>query len=429
MPGDQFVLNFGINIFGPDGAGYRASAVPVQNLEIKNDPKAFTIITSADDESVAVNLGTNTFTFYGTTYTGSQLFVSSNGLITFGSGNAEASNSDLSSDPTQTAIAPLWADWITGTGHPMILGKFVDLNGDGIPDELILEWNQVWHYLNSPSGITFQAVLSLNTGPSDGNIVFNYQNLNTGDSNANGATATVGIKAANTPGANRLLLSYNNGSNPFVQTGTAILITSPPLNFAFDASFNANGGTGPSPTQAVPFDYTSVVSTPYSPTLGYGWLNTPGNYDRGAATLQAPASGVPNFQPLLESFNDGSDNTFRVDLQAGTTYTATVTMGDTRASHGPVDIFTVVNGIATRVTSITLGDGTVVSSIYSPINQFLTGSFQVTAPTGSGLQPVELEFKPEAGVSISSSTPWTSCRRRTRSPSPKLAPARGTGSR
>ena len=105
------------------------------------------------------------------------------------------------------------------------------------------------------------------------------------------------------------------------------------LKFAFDASFNANGGAGPSPTQA---GYTSVVSTPYSPSLGYGWLNTPpGNYDRGAATLQAPISGAPNVQPLLESFNDGADNTFRVDLQAGTTYTVTVTMGDTRAATVP----------------------------------------------------------------------------------------------
>ena len=169
-----------------------------------------------------------------------------------------------------------------------------------------------------------------------------------------------------------------------------------PLNFAFDAGFNANGGPSPSPTQP---GYTSVVSTPYSPALGYGWLGTPpGNYDRGAATLQAPVSGGPDYRPLLEAFNDGADNTFRVDLQAGTTYTATVTMGDTRASHGPVDIFSVVNGVATQVTDITLGDGTVVSSLYSPIGQFLTGSFQVTAPAGSGLQPVELEFKPEAGA-------------------------------
>ena len=111
-----------------------------------------------------------------------------------------------------------------------------------------------------------------------------------------------------------------------------------------------------------------------------------------------PPAALPDFLPLLEAFNDGSNNTFRVDLPPGTTYTATVTMGDTRATHGPVDIYTVVNGVATRVTSITLGDGRVVSSIYSPLGQFLTGSFQVTAPAGSGLQPVELEFKPESGA-------------------------------
>ena len=207
-----------------------------------------------------------------------------------------------------------------------------------------------------------------------------------------------------------------NGAS-FGQTTTLVV---PPLHFDFNASFNANGNSGQSPTQPAPILYpvtptgrfkgdnptppapllyTSVVSTPYSPALGYGWLGTPpGNYDRGAATLQVPASGVPDFRPLLQAFNDGADNTFRVDLLGGTTYTATVTMGDTRATHGPVDIFTVVNGIATRVTSITLGDGSVVSSIYSPLGQFLTGSFQVTAPAGSGLQPVELEFKPEAGA-------------------------------
>ena len=178
---------------------------------------------------------------------------------------------------------------------------------------------------------------------------------------------------------------------------TTALLT--PLHFQFSAYFNMDGGAGPSPAQVGPVPYIQVVSTPYSPTLHYGWLGTPpANYDRAAATLQAPASGVPDFLPLLEAFNDGSDNTFRVDLPAGTTYTVTATMGDTRATHGPVDIFTVVNGIATRVTSITLSDGTVVNSLYSPLGQFLTGSFQVTAPAGSGLQPVELEFKPEAGA-------------------------------
>ena len=171
------------------------------------------------------------------------------------------------------------------------------------------------------------------------------------------------------------------------------------LYFAFVRNFNMNGSAGASPAQVGPVPYLQVVSTPYSPALHYGWLNVPaGNWDRGAATLGTPASGAPDFRSLLEAFNDGSDNTFRVDLPAGTTYTVTATMGDTRATHGPVDVFTVVNGVATRVTSITLGDGSVVNSLYSPIGQFLTGSFQVTAPSGSGLQPVELEFKPESGA-------------------------------
>ena len=163
----------------------------------------------------------------------------------------------------------------------------------------------------------------------------------------------------------------------------------PPLHFQFGAVFNANGGSGHSPSQTTPFPYTDVVSTPYSSALHYGWLNTPGNYDRGAATLQAPAGGAPNYQPLLEAFNDGPDNTFEVDLLGGTTYTFNVTLGDSNTSHGPVEIL----ADGSLVPSITLGNGTTVSTLSSPRGQFLTGSFQVTAPAGSGLQPVTLEFK------------------------------------
>ena len=168
----------------------------------------------------------------------------------------------------------------------------------------------------------------------------------------------------------------------------------PPLHFQFGASFNANGGGGPSPSQTTPFAYTDVVSTPYSSALHYGWLNTPGNYDRGAATLQAPTGGAPDFRPLLEAFNDGSGNTFEVDLLGGTTYTVNVTMGDSNTYHGPVQIL----ADGSPVPSITLGDGTTVSTLSSPRGQFLTGSFQVSAPAGSGLQPVTLEFKAVNGA-------------------------------
>src|SRR5262249_22650175 len=104
------------------------------------------------------------------------------------------------------------------SGTPMLLGKF-----DG--DHLILEWNDVHHFISagviSPRGVTFQAILTLNTGSDPSDIVVNYPNLDTGDQSAEGATATVGIKAAGNQGANRLLVSFN-GLSPFVQSGQAL---------------------------------------------------------------------------------------------------------------------------------------------------------------------------------------------------------------
>jgi hypothetical protein len=201
---------------GPDGFGYTACANPFQDLELLGQPGTFTILEFGDDDFRQVDLQGNTFSFYGNSY--SSLFVSSNGLVTFGSGTTAYLNSNLTSSPLQAAIAPLWSDWIKLSGTPMLLGKF-----DG--DHLILEWNDVKHFISpnvqSPRGVTFQVVLTLNTGSDPGDVVLNYPNLDTGDRNAEGATATVGIKAAGNQGANRLLVSFN-GLSPFVQSGQAL---------------------------------------------------------------------------------------------------------------------------------------------------------------------------------------------------------------
>src|SRR5262249_6025281 len=147
--GDRFRLQFTIlsDTLGPDGFGHYAKVYPFENVEIYGNPDTFTLLVSGDDVAVPVNLGTNRVTFYGVTYTGNnQLFASSNGLITFGSGNSSAANSDLTASPSQPALAVLWQDWIKSSGDttgPMILGKFEDLDGNGTPDRLIIEWNQV----------------------------------------------------------------------------------------------------------------------------------------------------------------------------------------------------------------------------------------------------------------------------------------------
>src|SRR5262249_11295035 len=183
-----------------------------------------------DDDTAAVNLGSNTFNFFGITYTGaSSLFASSNGLITFGSAEDTSGNTDLTFAPSQAAIAPLWDDWRTDLDlNDQVLGKFEDTTADGVADRLIIEWNQVQHYDTSPSDVTFQAILQLNTGATPGAITFNYPDLDTGDAYRNGFSATVGIKDAGSQGDNRLLVSYDDSANPLVGSGKAIRIAVPP---------------------------------------------------------------------------------------------------------------------------------------------------------------------------------------------------------
>jgi hypothetical protein len=230
IPGDQYTARVnvasGLTPLGPDGFGYTAAGFPASDQDILGKPGTFTIITAADDVSVPVNLGTNTFSFYGRTYTGNnQLFVSSNGLITFGSANSASVNTDLTSSPPQAAFAVLWNDWIKDTNDPtgpMVVGKFTAVDGNGVPHRLVIEWNQVRHFGNFQGRLTFEAVLGLNTGDTPSQFGVNFLNLQSGDRFAEGAGSTVGIKDAGTQGANRLLVNFS-GTSPFVGTSQAII--------------------------------------------------------------------------------------------------------------------------------------------------------------------------------------------------------------
>jgi hypothetical protein len=122
-------------------------------------------------------------------------------------------------------IAPLWDDWVTNrntTINDLVLYQFRDVDNDGVVDQLIIEWNNV-HNSNVPEsdGATFQAILSLNTGANNGDIVFNYVDLvvdgNSGDGNYNnGGSATIGIRPGQSGTLNTPLLVSMDGqqSNP-----------------------------------------------------------------------------------------------------------------------------------------------------------------------------------------------------------------------
>ena len=179
----------------------------------------------ADDEYfqlTAEDLGGFEFDFYGTVY--QELYVSDNGLITFGSGSTEYDNTDLTTSPSQASIAPYWDDLvIDGSDDAAVLWE---VRGSGDQQRLILQWNDIRYAYGSGLGqITFQAVLD----ETDNSMQFNYLDLESSSSRAEGASATVGIKDAGpqSPGGNVLLISLDDGPNNFVGTGQSTRIEPP----------------------------------------------------------------------------------------------------------------------------------------------------------------------------------------------------------
>jgi regulation of enolase protein 1 (concanavalin A-like superfamily) len=228
-----------------DGFGYVYKATtfdPALNLNPNaNGVVTLTAISNNDDQNTSINLGANVFRFYGQNYTGAnQLYVSSNGLITLGSGSSEYQNDDLTTKLSQGAIAPLWDDLVTNRNtatNDLVLYQFQDLNSDGIQDRLVINWRNVhyWQqsYTSGDDGITFQAVLELNTGPRSGDVIFNYVDLSEAGSGAvnNAASATAGIKDIGVQGDNRVLLHYNGTGTGLVSAGQAVrvFINRPPV--------------------------------------------------------------------------------------------------------------------------------------------------------------------------------------------------------
>jgi hypothetical protein len=252
-------------LIGSEGFGYSAFSHPLETLDLVPGAAGVTTIRSTGNNNAnLVTLPTgSTFNYYGTTY--SSFYVSTNGLVTFASSNTSASNSNLTSAPTQRSIAPLWDDWVNVSGQAMLLQRFDDANGDGSPERMVIEWNNVQGNTSSPSPITFQTILQLNSGVTPGEITFNYSDLDAGNAVSNGGSATVGIKDSGTQGTRRLLISQNNGTNPFVGSGKAIKIKpdSVPPTVSLTAPGNGETVSGTVAIAATASDNISIAGVQF----------------------------------------------------------------------------------------------------------------------------------------------------------------------
>src|SRR5206468_1419546 len=131
-------------------------------------------------------------------------------------------------------------------------------------------WNQIYEYDNqvAGSGVTFEAILQLNTGSTPGDITFNYPDLLTGNlAYDNGASATVGIRANGSAGT-KLVVEQNSGSNALVASLKAVKVSVPKVASitrldastisAGDADFQVNFSEGVTGVDSTDFTLTAT---------------------------------------------------------------------------------------------------------------------------------------------------------------------------
>lgn len=223
-------LAFGGTI-GPDAFGYSASnSASFSFVDITSTGTR--ILANNDDDALSANIGFN-FKFYGASQ--SSLFISSNGLLTFGSANTDFSATNFATGAPNVnapSIAVLWDDWST------LKSKFASSDavyyqtiGSPGSQQFIVEWNNTFPCCPAGNtGLTFEAILSEGSG----NILFQYLNVvggaglqtgpgNNGDS---GSTAGVGIRdISGQMNGRNLQWSFAPG-NAVISNNEAILFTS-----------------------------------------------------------------------------------------------------------------------------------------------------------------------------------------------------------
>ncbi|MDP1665724.1 MAG: MBG domain-containing protein, partial [Methylobacter sp.] len=147
-----------------------------------------------DDQYFIYNLPF-TFTFFGTAY--SQAYISSNGLITFGTGTSAYIDTPAAL-AAYKAIAPAWNDWELHTSS----GKNIFISRPTAAD-FAVQWN-VERYSNSGNTAIFEAVLN-----STGSISFNYGAAN----NSFAGDVTIGLSDGTSVITSQLMTDFTSLNN------------------------------------------------------------------------------------------------------------------------------------------------------------------------------------------------------------------------
>jgi len=177
----------------PDGPAFDWTDIASTGIKLS--------LSSNDSEAVALPFS---FDFYGTVY--DQVYVGSNGLLSFGEGNTSWTNDPIPDRFTpDNFIAPFWDQLYPNRGDGAI---FVQSDEDG--NRFIVQYETVPQSFFGAGSLTFQVILH-----ADGDILFQYERMDgTLDS------ATIGLENADSTAG--LEIAYNE---PYVEDGLAVLIS------------------------------------------------------------------------------------------------------------------------------------------------------------------------------------------------------------
>jgi hypothetical protein len=196
-------------------------------------------IGDADDGYVEVPIGFD-FTFYGNSY--SNVYISNNGLLSFGSGSREYGNECIPTDNEPNNFIGIFWDDLTIAFLPPAQRTCVyyAVVGTAPTRRFVVTFDKVPHNGDSTASYTFQAVLH-----EDGRIKTQYRTMQNGSGQyADGRSATLGIE--NPSGYGGLEWWCGDGSTPGPVTNGYAVLYSPPTQLPDILVWqNVCGGSSP----------------------------------------------------------------------------------------------------------------------------------------------------------------------------------------
>ncbi len=252
---------------------------------------------SLTDDSYAgpFDIGFN-FTFYNNTYT--QLYISSNGIISFGAGTSSISNSNLPNNAIPNDIIPMfWDDLNPGSGG-MIYRYFDSSNQRYIVSFVGVPF---YYYWGGTGSLTFQAVLY----PS-GKIEMNYGTMTPG--NASLTSATIGIE--NSTGTDGLQVVYNAAymhSNLSIKITAGEWLSALPVSGTVQPGGNAVSDISFDASDLVAGTYTGSINLlsndPVSPSI-----NIPVTFNVNSAQVPQIELGTASITKTLQEGSQSTEN-------------------------------------------------------------------------------------------------------------------------